>query len=482
MVDLIRTAYGIDAENVFGGPNWVEFDRFDMIAKAANDTPQESLKSMLQAVLADRFKLVVHNDTKPMPSFVLTQGKAKHKLKEADPSGKTGCQTQPLAVRTVDNRAIPQTISTCRNITMEAFTKELRTIAGGYFTTALIDATALKGSWDFDLKFTPKVLEPIAGADAVSILDAVDKQIGLKLEERTLPRTVLVIDQVNRKPTDNPPEVEKKLPSLPPAEFEVATLKPVDPNAPFRFGGVIGIQPGGRVSLPPLPLRSLMSLAWSAINTDEIVGLPKWVDSTRFEIVAKAPAEYVPANGPVASLQDLAPMMQALLTEHFKMKTHYEDRPVTAYTLVAAKPKLKKADPFGRTGCKSSSAAAFILFGATSIPSTHMTCQNITMAQFADQLQIIASSYIRHPVVDATGLEGAWDFSLNFSAINPTQLANMRAGVPAGLPADAPGASDPLGGTSLFDALEKQIGLKLEPEKRSTPVLVIDHIEEKPDD
>jgi uncharacterized protein (TIGR03435 family) len=479
MVDLVRNAYGIDAENVFGGPNWVEFDRFDMIAKAANDTPQESLRSMLQAVLADRFKLVIHNDTKPMPSFVLTQGKAKHKLKEADPSGKTGCQTQPFAMRTVDNRAIPQTTSTCRNMTMEAFTKELRTIAGGYFTTAVIDATELKGSWDFDLKFTPKVLEPIAGADAVSLFDAVDKQIGLKLEERTLPRTVLVIDQVNRKPTDNPPEVEKKIPSLPPAEFEVATLKPVDPNVPFRLGSVIGVQPGGRVNLPPLPLRSLISLAWSGINTDEVVGLPKWVDSARFEIVAKAPPEYVPASGPTASLQDIAPMMQALLTEHFKMKTHFEDRPVTAHTLVAAKPKLKKADPSGRTGCKSSSAAAaFIAFGSTSLPSTHMTCHNITMAQFADQLQIIASNYIRHPVVDATGLEGAWDFSFNFSAINPTQLATMRSGVPAALPADAPGASDPLGGTSLFDALEKQVGLKLEPEKRPYPVFVIDHIEE----
>src|SRR5262245_18445105 len=99
-----------------------------------------------------------------------------------------------------------------------------------------------------------------------------------------------------------------------------------------------------------------------------------------------------------------------------------------------------------------------------------MTCHNITMAQFVDQLRIIASSYIRHPVVDATGLEVAWDFSLNFSAINPSQLATMRAGLPAGLPADAPGASHPLGGSSLFGALEKLVGLKLEPEKRPYPV------------
>src|SRR5437870_8148626 len=97
MVDLIRTAYGVDPEKVVGGPNWVEFDRFDVIAKAPSNAPPETLKLMLQALLADRFKLVVHNDTKPVAGFVLTMGKGKPKLKEADPSGKTGCQRQPPA-------------------------------------------------------------------------------------------------------------------------------------------------------------------------------------------------------------------------------------------------------------------------------------------------------------------------------------------------------------------------------------------------
>src|SRR5689334_14327262 len=64
LVDLVRTAYGIDAENVVGGPTWVEYDRFDVIAKAAPNTPNENLKSMLKTLLADRFKLLVHNDTK----------------------------------------------------------------------------------------------------------------------------------------------------------------------------------------------------------------------------------------------------------------------------------------------------------------------------------------------------------------------------------------------------------------------------------
>ena len=484
MVDLIRTAYGFETpENVFGGPNWVEFDRFDIVAKAANDTSQEALKSMLQSLLADRFQLVAHNETKPLPNFVVTQGKGKHKLKEGDPSAKAGCDTRPFAVRMVDNRPIPETTSSCRNMTMEAFAKELRTIASGYFTTHVTDVTELKGVWDFDLKFTPKALAPVAGTDGVSIFDAIDKQMGLRLEERSLPRTVLVIDQVKRTPTANSVDVEKKLPSLPAAEFEVATLKPVNPNALPRIGGPIGIQPGGRVNLPPLPLRSLISLAWSPPNMDDVVGLPKWVDSARFEVVAKVPPEYMPANGPAGALQDIAPMMQALLTEQFKMKTHYEDRPVTAYTLVAVKPKLKRADPSTRTGCKSTNSAAtgFILSG-TSLPTTQVTCQNITLAQFADQLQTIAFSYIRYPVVDASGLDGPWDFSFTFTSINPTQLAGLRAALPpAGAPT-APGASDPVGGTTVFDALEKQLGLKLQAEKRSYPVFVIDHIEEKPAD
>src|SRR5688572_12942006 len=85
MVDLVRTAYRVNADNVIGGPNWVEYDRFDVIAKAPPETSPETVAPMLQALLADRFKLVVHNDTRPVVGHVLTLGKNKHKLKEADP-------------------------------------------------------------------------------------------------------------------------------------------------------------------------------------------------------------------------------------------------------------------------------------------------------------------------------------------------------------------------------------------------------------
>jgi len=168
------------------------------------------------------------------------------------------------------------------------------------------------------------------------------------------------------------------------------------------------------------------------------------------------------------------------------MVVHMEDRPVNAYTLVAANPKMKKADPLNRTGCKNGPGPD----GkdpriANPILARLVSCQNITMAQFADQLPNLAGGYIFNPVLDGTGLEGAWDFTLNFSTANVFQGgagAGGRGGNAAPSTGDASTASDPSGALSIFDAVSKQLGLKLEKQKRPLPVLVIDHVEEKPTD
>ena len=92
--------------------------------------------------------------------------------------------------------------------------------------------------------------------------------------------------------------------------------------------------------------------------------------------------------------------------DRFKIVTHYEGRLVDVYTLVAAKPKLKKADPSTRTECRSNGIA-------TGIP-TIVKCQNVTMAQFAEELNhqepVVAS---RRRVVDSSGIEGSWDQHLH---------------------------------------------------------------------
>jgi uncharacterized protein (TIGR03435 family) len=105
------------------------------------------------------------------------------------------------------------------------------------------------------------------------------------------------------------------------------------------------------------------------------------------------------------------------------------------------------------------------------------------MAEFAELLPGIAPGYIHNEVLDKTGLEGGWDFTLSFSG-NGFQTAGGGGGrggdgsaPPSGATTEA---SDPSGGLSLMDAMQKQVGLKLEMQKRPFPVIVIDHIEQKP--
>jgi uncharacterized protein (TIGR03435 family) len=97
-----------------------------------------------------------------------------------------------------------------------------------------------------------------------------------------------------------------------------------------------------------------------------------------------------------------------------------------------------------------------------------VTCQNMTTAQIGDELQHVANGYIYNPVVDGTGLKGSYDFTLSFSSADKV------------LPSEAPATTEPNGALSVFDAVNKQLGLKLEKTKRPYPVLVIDHIEETP--
>jgi uncharacterized protein (TIGR03435 family) len=485
MLDLIARAYGVEDEKVLGGPNWLELDRFDVIAKTPRDATPDTAKLMLQALLADRFKLVVHMDTKPVPGFVLTLGKGKPKMKESDGSGNTGCEGVP---QTPAPATVPYAMVTCRNVTMEMFAQELHRMAGAYIDNSVVDSTGLKGSWDFDIKWTARALLGRAGADGITIFDAVDKELGLKLEAQKVPASVMVVDSADEKPKPNPPEVAKLVPSSVPTEFEVAEIKPSQPDA--RQMGRIQ---NGRLELQAFSLKQLIRLAWDINADDMIANEPKWLDSGHFNLIAK-----VSTSGPVQQVDfdELRVMVRALLADRFQLKTHLEDRPVTAYTLMADKPKLTKADPANRTGCKEGAPAAAKgkdPRDANPMLARLVTCQNMSMAQFAQQLQGIAPGYIHNTVIDATGIEGSFDFTLSFSPIGLFQSAGARAGDGGPTPATGggqqsggaqqagtPAASDPSGAVSLFEAVKKQLGLKLDMQKRTLPVLVIDHAEEKP--
>ena len=507
ILDMIVRAYGIDADKIAGGPNWIEYDRFDITARTPANTSQENAKLMLQALLADRFKLVVHRENQLLPGFDLVAGKGKPKLKESDGSGETACKSQIQGLPAGNGDGTPINISSltvavaCRNMTMEAFATQMRNFGGATVgTKPVADKTDLKGAWDFDFKMSLDIRLPGVGAsgEGITFTDALEKQLGLKLEPVNVSQSVITVNSISRQPTPNPPDIAKILPA-PLTEFEVAVIKPAAPAADARPRITLQIQPGGRVNISGLPLKTLVLQAFGITN-DMLVGAPKWMDDARFDIIAKAPTEIatgpLPPNAPATAqgprdMDTVWVMVRALLEQRFKLVSHMEERPATAYDLVAVKPRLKKADPSSRTKFIEGPAAdAKDPRSSNPALSRLVTFQNMTMAEFAEKLQYVGSGYIRSAVQDKTGLEGGYDFALNFSP--PGLVNNGGRGGPALFIGNGNGApvavdlgrggdaSEPNGAVSLFEAMEKQLGLKLEETKRPAPVLVIDHIEEKP--
>ena len=320
-----------------------------------------------------------------------------------------------------------------------------------------------------------------------------EKQLGLKLTAATLPMEVLVIDGATR-PTPNAAEAEAFVKATSPAvEFEVADIKHSAPVGPVRGPMIFGVnvEPGGRVTVSNQTLRNLIMDAWN-LTPEMMVGGPKWIDGDRWDIIAKAPAvsegESI-SEGPFGSPgiyfdEDVVDiMLQALLKERFKLVVHEEEQPVQAYTLLVGKPKMKRADPTARTKFMEGPAARDAKDPRNDVNSRMITAQNVTMAQFAARLQSLASGYIRVPVLDQTRLDGAYNFTLTFA---PAGRVGMGRGGRGGTgdaapPRDGPAvAADPNGAISLPEAVEKQLGLKLERQKRPVKVLVIEKIERTP--
>ena len=184
---------------------------------------------MLQALLMDRFGLMVHTENKPMPVFILSGG--NRKLHGSAGSEDPKCE---------QNRAGQGTVSiTCRNMTMAGLAELLPGYASAYVTYPVVDKTGLTGGYDFTLNWTSR--DALLTTGGSSLFDAVNKQLGLRIVEGNALMPVLMVDRVNRRPTGNEPNIGSVLPPAP-KEFEVAEVKPSKPGTPQ---GGRGFMPSG---------------------------------------------------------------------------------------------------------------------------------------------------------------------------------------------------------------------------------------------
>jgi uncharacterized protein (TIGR03435 family) len=228
-----------------------------------------------------------------------------------------------------------------------------------------------------------------------------------------------------------------------PPLFEVVSIKADKSAEPFSERE---LSASGRLSLQHYTLRQLIAEAW-AIRNDQILAAPRWLDSDQFEIVAKAPAGTDDAT--------LCKMLQNMLAERFGLVVHQEKKALPVFALVAGNGRTElRPTAGGRTFCGP---------GRGTVGRLHRSCTNMTMAGLAEWLPKMDERLtIDLPVVDLTGMDGAFDFNLDWTP-----------------PARGRGATQETSGSTMFEAVAA-LGLKLQRRQIPVQVLVIDRVERTP--
>jgi uncharacterized protein (TIGR03435 family) len=241
------------------------------------------------------------------------------------------------------------------------------------------------------------------------------------------------------------PRVRAQQPSGP-LEFDAVSVKPSDPNSPH---GTVVAAPGGRLHVVNATVKDLIETAYD-VRIFQIEGGPKWADSTKYDVDATPGSrpQGAPATPPGWSIVRLK--VQTLLKDRFHLQLHRETRTGPVYSLAIAKGGIKSSG-----------------LSATKNPNRGINAGQGTMlgeAASMTQLAYKLSRLLQRPVVNNTGLEGNYDFKLEWTP-DPGPSA------PDGRPVETSV------GPSLFSALQQQLGLRLEATKGPVDILVIDHVD-----
>jgi bla regulator protein blaR1 len=254
-------------------------------------------------------------------------------------------------------------------------------------------------------------------------------------------------------------ETSKELPT-----FEVATVKPSTPDGMMVM---TKFTPDG-IQIRNAPLILIIRQATGLLNSndDQVIGVPSWVKTEKYDIQAKVSESDVPKLDRLSHMERNE-MMRSVLVDRFSFASHREIRELPVYELVVAKggPKLKEAAP-GDTyagGLKDDQGQSSP--GMMRVGRGTVDCQAIPITSLMEILTQLSG----RTVVDKTGLTGKYDIKLRWSSEDSHPNP------------DAGGAGTEAPFVDFFTAIQEQLGLKLIPAKGPVNALVVDHIE-KPSD
>jgi uncharacterized protein (TIGR03435 family) len=310
----------------------------------------------------------------------------------------------------------PQPIAAAVTLAQSTVTLTIPAIAGKYEGKLDSDAVTLTGTWT-QASNAPIPLEL--------------KHVGPKNPEWPMP---------------DAPAKPKAMAADADPDFDACSIKPSAPGAQGRGLTVRGKE----IVTINTPVSFLVAFVYG-VHARQIVGAPAWTETENYDIDGK------PAQEGIPNQKQLKIMIQKLLADRFQLKFHREKRELSVYAVQVGKggPKMtvSQMDPKGLPGL------GFRGLGA-------MNAANATMADFASLLQ---TAVLDGPVVDQSGLDGHYDFALNWTP-DETQFAGMGIKVP-------PASDKPDAPPALGTAMLEQLGLKLATTKAPVEVLVIDHVE-----
>lgn len=296
----------------------------------------------------------------------------------------------------------------------------LSPIQSTYVAKLSADGNSISGSW--------------TGPDAVTLT--------LNLVRAT-PETAWTIPE--------PPPPPKMMDEKAKPEFEVATIKPSDPN---RRGWGITVNRSGMLNTLNTNLADLIKFAYD-MHPKQVIGAPEWMDSQKFDISAKPDVPGMP------SVNQMKAMLQKLLADRFNLKFHHDKKELSVYAITVAKggEKIKKEEE-----------SQLPIPGFGGLPQRGFNVRNGTIAEFASVMQ---AQFMEQPVVDQTGLgNNRYTFVLKWTP-DPSQ----RSGFGGGPVPDIPPAPDGEAPPDLFAAMQQQLGLKMGMAKAQVDVMVIDKVD-----